>query len=267
MDVMAMTKFKVIQVLLAVSLICSVLFLLPHAAMADGPTHAFYGTVSYNGKIVGEGYVVTAMVNGKEVASATTDDQGKWGVSQPFTVAIGGCALIEFYVNGDLVGSASSCIATNELNLTASWAPHTSASTASAASTTVPAVSGTDNSLPSSSSADSGSQSPSSTQTFFIGPQPSVSSSPSDSPLSQPTHTSSQSSTAQTPAAAPDSETIPPAADFPIAKTSLQDGVASTSPAGAPISVTEVLVMGAIVVWSILIVFVFLAIIRKRPDY
>ncbi len=166
-----MPALKALPVLLSVLFICSVPFFLPRAAAADCPsctTHEFHGTVSNNGKVVGAGYVVTAVVNGQEMAAATTDMQGKWGASQPFTVTSPAGSLIDFYVNGVLVGSGASCIPTNELNLAASGAPPTPDSTTSVAS-------GTEGSQPSLSPAPPGTQSSSCTLTFFNGPQPSTS--------------------------------------------------------------------------------------------
>ena len=170
-------RTQLLPVLLSVLLICSILFGLPHAAGADCPTcstHEFHGTVSNNGKVAGAGYVVTAVVNGQEMASATTDARGKWGASQTFTVASPAGSLIDFYVNGVLAGSGASCIATNELNLAVYGAPPPSGSTTSAASPATTgdtsAVSGTSDSQPSLSPTPS--NGPSSTLTFFIGPQP-----------------------------------------------------------------------------------------------
>ncbi len=173
-----MSGLKALPVLLSVLLICSVPFFFPRAAVADCPscsTHEFYGTASNNGKVVGAGYVVTAVVNGQEMATATTDAQGKWGISQPFRVTSPAGSLIEFYVNGVLAGSGASCIQTNELNLAVYGAPPPSDSTSSVAlpQTTGAdsSASGTAGSQPSSSSTPSSAPSSSSTLTFFIGPQ------------------------------------------------------------------------------------------------
>ena len=165
--------------LLSVLLICSIPFLLPHAADADCPTcstHEFHGTVSNNGKVAGAGYVVTAVVNGQELAAATTDAGGKWGASQTFTVSSPAGSLIDFYVNGVLAGSGASCIATNELNLAVYGAPPPSGSATSSDSPVTaedtPSVPGTADSQHSVSPRPS--TGPSSTLTFFIGPQPSA---------------------------------------------------------------------------------------------
>ena len=170
-------RTRVPPVLLSILLICSVPFFLPYAAGADCPscsTHEFHGTVSNNGKVAGAGYVVTAVVNGQEMAAATTDASGKWGASQTFTVASPPGSLIDFYVNGVLAGSGASCIATNELNLAVYGAPPPSGSTTSAASPATtgntPSVPGTADSQPPLSPTPS--NGPSSTLTFFIGPQP-----------------------------------------------------------------------------------------------
>jgi hypothetical protein len=169
MDSMARPGFTIYGVLLTIALSSAVLLCLPRAAGAaspSGPTHEFYGTVSSGGQPAGAGYVVTAVVNGEQVASSTTNSQGKWGGSQSFMVAVPSGSLIEFYVNGRLVGSAASCIATNQLTLPAAGIPQPSnaqpadrplATTPS--NTTSPMVSG-------------GGAAPS-TQTFYVGPQPS----------------------------------------------------------------------------------------------
>ena len=176
-----MSGLKALSVLLAVLLIGIVPFFLPHAVGADCPscsTHEFHGTASNNGKVVGAGYVVTAVVNGQEMAAATTDAQGKWGIFQPFRVASPAGSLIEFYVNGVLAGSGASCMETNELNLAVSGAPQPSGSTTSVASPATSgvtsAVSGADVSQPSPATMPPDALSSSSTLTFFIGPQPST---------------------------------------------------------------------------------------------
>jgi hypothetical protein len=269
--------YKECRILLVVGLICAILICMPHAVGAASPSlsnHKFYGTVHYNGRVVGAGYVVTAMVDGKEVASATTDDQGKWGVSQPFTVATAGCALVEFYVNGELVGTAASCIETNELNLTAPRLLQSSASTASVDSTAAGAISMTTDSQPSAGSTDSASSSLLSTATFIIGPQPSSASSPSDSSFSQPLHSTvvdSQHSPIDTSLASTGSEAVPPSVGNPAANEGLKGQGASTVPAGAVtaahLSIIEIMVISGIVIWSIIIVIVLLLIVRKRSYY
>jgi hypothetical protein len=175
-----MPGLKSFPVLLSILFICSIPPLLPIAAEADGPscaTHEFHGTVSNAGKVVGAGYVVTAMVNGQEMASATTDTQGRWGNSQPFTVATNPGSLIEFYINGHLVGSAASCIATNELNLSAAGASPARGSTNQVATDTTAASStstATGASQPPLISTPSDAPSSQSTLTFLIGPQSSA---------------------------------------------------------------------------------------------
>jgi hypothetical protein len=178
MDVMAMPETRAFAALMLLLLFCSAPFFYPCAARADGPScgsHEFYGTVSNNGKVVGAGYIVTAVVNGQEVASATTDAQGRWGNTQPFAVASTAGSLIEFYVNGVLAGSAASCIETNQLNIAVYGVPPPSGSAASTASTEpapTSSVASTAVSQPALSSAPSNAPASSSTLIFYIGPQP-----------------------------------------------------------------------------------------------
>jgi hypothetical protein len=178
MDVMAMPGTRAFAALILFLLFCSAPFFSPCAARSDGPScgsHEFYGTVSNNGKVVGAGYIVTAVVNGQEVASATTDAQGRWGNAQPFAVASTAGSLIEFYINGVLAGSAASCIETNQLNIAVYGVPPPSgsaASTASSATASTSSVSATAVSQPALSSAPSNAPASSSTPIFYIGPQP-----------------------------------------------------------------------------------------------
>ncbi len=168
---------RALAALILLLLFCSAPFFSPYAARADGPScasHQFYGTVSNNGKIVGAGYIVTAVVNGQQMASATTDAQGKWGNTQSFSVTTQAGSLIEFYVNGVLAGSAASCIETNELNIAVYGVPPPSGSAASTASSETAATSSasaTAVSQPALSSAPSNSPASPSTLTFYIGPQ------------------------------------------------------------------------------------------------
>ncbi|MDD5312724.1 MAG: hypothetical protein PHO26_06800 [Dehalococcoidia bacterium] len=70
---------------------------------ADGPPsipHQFYGNVYNNDVLVGANYTVVAKVGTTQVASATTDSQGRYGYSPLFRVTASSGALIEFYVNG-----------------------------------------------------------------------------------------------------------------------------------------------------------------------
>ena len=109
------------------------------------------------------------------MASATTDPQGRWGNTEPFTVASSAGSLIEFYVNGVLAGSAASCIETNELNISVYGVPPPSGSTPSTASPETAAsspVTTTAASQPALSSAPPDGSASSSTLIFYIGPQP-----------------------------------------------------------------------------------------------
>jgi uncharacterized repeat protein (TIGR01451 family) len=120
---------------------------------ASGPagiTHQFYGTVTGSGGLVGAGYTVTAIVDGQQVASTTTDSHGQWGYSPLFVVTAPSSSSIEFYVNGVLAGTAAGCISTNRLDLiyNAPVKPSSSANT-------VTAVEGGGGTI-----------------TFYIGPQP-----------------------------------------------------------------------------------------------
>lgn len=66
---------------------------------ADAPnTHQFYGHVSINGSPPSEGYSVTAGIGGIQVASCTTDSQGRYGYNSPFTISGQNGQTITFYV-------------------------------------------------------------------------------------------------------------------------------------------------------------------------
>lgn len=152
----------------AISGIVSVLAILCilQPAEAENPTgsvHQFYGTVTSNGKPVGAGYVVTATISGKLVASTTTDALGQWGYSPLFVVTSPCGTAIEFNVNGMLAGTASGCISTNRLDLVYNGMITTGSST-NTQSESIPSIS-------------SGG-----TITFFIGEQPSTSKSTNTAP-------------------------------------------------------------------------------------
>jgi hypothetical protein len=95
------TKLKLIlMALITVILFSNLVFAVP------GIPNAFYGTVTLNGNPAPDGTVVTAKINGVEVARTTTKN-GKYGYSPVFYVddpnndlCIGGCPVIHFYVNG-----------------------------------------------------------------------------------------------------------------------------------------------------------------------
>jgi hypothetical protein len=123
------------------------------AANPAGTTHQFYGTVSGSGGLVGAGYTVTAMVNGQQVASATTDSHGQWGYSPLFVVTASSNTNIEFYVNGVLAGTAAGCISTNRMELVYNAPPLSPVSTGTETVT-------------------AGAISSGGTTTFFIGKQP-----------------------------------------------------------------------------------------------
>ena len=87
------------------------------AAGNTGTTHQFYGTVTGHKGLVGAGYVVTAVVDGQQVASTVTDANGQWGYSPLFIVTAPASTTIEFYVNSVLSGTAAGCISTNRMDL------------------------------------------------------------------------------------------------------------------------------------------------------
>jgi len=94
---------------LALSSISFIFPLMP--AQADTPTLLlqFYGTVYDNGTAVGEGYSVTARVNGIQKSSAATDSKGMYGVSQIFLVSCEAGQVIKFYVNGKAASENITC--------------------------------------------------------------------------------------------------------------------------------------------------------------
>lgn len=118
-----------------------------------GTPHQFYGTVVSNGRVVGAGYTVTAIINGRQVAATTTDAHGQWGYSPLFVVTAPSSSNIEFYVNGVLAGTAAGCISTNRLDLVCNLTPVSPGGTGAETVTTGTVSSG-------------------GTITFFIGPQP-----------------------------------------------------------------------------------------------
>ena len=117
---------------LATAIIC--LFIFGQAALADCPScisHQYFGTVVANGRPASVGYTVYAVVNGVQVASTTTDSKGRWGYDVPFIVSAPSGSFVEFYVSGEYVGEAASCIAgsSTKLDLMVSAATGPTAST------------------------------------------------------------------------------------------------------------------------------------------
>ncbi|MGA9048737.1 MAG: hypothetical protein WB588_07085 [Dehalococcoidia bacterium] len=104
------TTLRLIAVFITV--LVGILFMF-QAVRADCPScisHQYFGTVSHNGVPVGQGYTVYAVVNGEQVASTTTDSNGQWGNTEPFIVSAPSGAFVEFYVGGEYMGEAASCI-------------------------------------------------------------------------------------------------------------------------------------------------------------
>jgi len=218
---------------------------------ADGAScrvHEFHGTVTSNGHSVGSGFTVSAFVNGQQVASTTTDTQGKWGYNQPFIVDAPAGSTIDFYINSTLVGSASSCIETDELNLSAGGAPPPVSTPSSTSSTTQP-----DTSVKSSA-----------TITFFIGPQssgssssntnpantssadhsPAASSAPTTPEVTAPEQSSSPTNSIPPPGTPPDSATSPAKADAGSAQESSQKRPESLD----PIPILAAVALGGLVI-------------------
>lgn len=88
---------------------CLVLLLLTICLSAAGAAHAqppqiphrFYGTVVIGDSPAAAGATVSARINGVEVASTTTDSQGRYGYgAEPLLVSGSNGATVEFYVNG-----------------------------------------------------------------------------------------------------------------------------------------------------------------------
>ena len=175
MNEMARYGFTFARASFAMAVVGFALLVLPLAATAAGPTcsnHEFYGTVTSGGHVVGAGYVVTAMVNGQQVATGTTDAQGRWGSDQSFAVTCPPGSLIEFYVNGELIGSAASCIETNELNLAVSRPPQASNTQAlQAPQTATSSDTSSSSAQPSTTSDSAGAITSPATVTFLIGQQ------------------------------------------------------------------------------------------------
>ncbi len=136
------------------------------AAAPLGTAHQFYGTVTGSGGLVGAGLTVTAMINGQQAASTTTDAHGQWGYSPLFVVTAPSSSSIEFYVNGVLAGTAAGCISTNRLDLVYN-APVNPSSNSNTNTTVATQGSG-------------------GTITFYIGKQPSGSSTGATAPAVTP---------------------------------------------------------------------------------
>ncbi|MHB8084227.1 MAG: hypothetical protein ACYDHZ_00170 [Dehalococcoidia bacterium] len=123
------------------TVLITVLFIY-QAVQADCPTcisHQYFGTVTHNGVPVGQGYTVYALVNGEQVASTTTDSNGQWGNTAPFIVSAPSGAFVEFYVCGEYMGKAASCIAgpSTKLDFTVSvvTTPNTSSTSTTSTNT------------------------------------------------------------------------------------------------------------------------------------
>lgn len=70
-----MPKFRILVATLAV-----ILLLLPTVALAQPNVSGFYGTVTFDDALVGEGTIITALVDNEEVASATTDSDSMYNI-------------------------------------------------------------------------------------------------------------------------------------------------------------------------------------------
>jgi len=73
------------------------------SANADGPPpipEQFYGKVVIDGSPASTGTTVSIYINGAEVASTTTDAQGRYGYSTLVKLSGSNGATVEFYVNG-----------------------------------------------------------------------------------------------------------------------------------------------------------------------
>ncbi len=80
-----------------------------HADAPPGLPHQFYGNVTSGGALVSAGIPVVAKISGIQVASVTTDAQGRYGYSTQFLVIGTGGQTIEFFVNGSLVSQTATC--------------------------------------------------------------------------------------------------------------------------------------------------------------
>jgi hypothetical protein len=85
------------------------MILVPSVQAQPSMPHQFYGTVTIDSALAGAGQTVTAKIASAQVASGTTDAQGRYGYSPTFMVTGAGGALIEFYVNGVKATQTANC--------------------------------------------------------------------------------------------------------------------------------------------------------------
>jgi hypothetical protein len=73
---------------------------LPAYAQPLGIPQEFRGSITVNGSPPPQGSTVSVRTGGNQVATTTTDAQGRYGYSSPLVVTVSTDALLEFYVNG-----------------------------------------------------------------------------------------------------------------------------------------------------------------------
>ena len=73
-----MPKVRILVAILAVMLL-----LLPTVALAQPNVCGFYGTVTFDDELVGDGTIIVALVDNEEVASATTDKNSMYSIKVP----------------------------------------------------------------------------------------------------------------------------------------------------------------------------------------
>ena len=113
-------QIKYVAVTLASLLtILSLLLGSAYAVSADSPgvPNQFYGTVTINGSTAGSGVTITAVVNGVNGATTTTDSSGRYGYSAAFMVNGSTGNQITFLVNGTQAGQSVSFQAGGIINL------------------------------------------------------------------------------------------------------------------------------------------------------
>ncbi|MHB8085604.1 MAG: Ig domain-containing protein [Dehalococcoidia bacterium] len=98
---------------------------------APAVPNQFYGLVTVNGATAGSGVTVTASVGGVNVATGTTDAQGRYGYSPLFMVTANQGSTINFFVNGVQASQTASFSSgsVNNLPLTVSGSGTTTTTT------------------------------------------------------------------------------------------------------------------------------------------
>lgn len=93
-------KIAKVQLLLFLILTMTLSLALPAYAQPLGIPQEFRGNITVNGSPPPQGSTVSVRTSGNQVATTTTDAQGRYGYSSPLVVTVSTDALLEFYVNG-----------------------------------------------------------------------------------------------------------------------------------------------------------------------